>query len=163
MTENWFQLLDRYQFEGHLGLTPAFLLGALRNPIGAVLDAEQSFADFRTLLESMRDEQPMQNKVVKIFECNNLGQPIAALSTHGYGAVPIVGRDRASAQLFAWSQYTPNEQDHFLSLVETLWAHFDRPICEGRFSYRRATGAFEQFDEDDLAFIERALKEEGDC
>jgi hypothetical protein len=81
MSPKWAQLVDRYQIEGHVGLTPSFLVGALREPPGIVRNAADSFADLRGLLESMRDDRAPYGKVAKIFECPNLRQPVVALST----------------------------------------------------------------------------------
>lgn len=56
MEPRWLRLLKEYERKGRLGLTPSFLLGALRSPPGAVFDEERSLDNFRALLESMRDE-----------------------------------------------------------------------------------------------------------
>jgi hypothetical protein len=76
MKPRWAQLVDRWQVDGHVGLTPSLLVGALREPSGAVLDAPACFAELRTLLESMRDGRLQYGKVVKIFECQELRQPV---------------------------------------------------------------------------------------
>ena len=157
---SWALLIDQYKMDGHLGLTPTFLLGALRRPPGAVVDADQSFAEFERLLESMRDEQPVPNHVARIFECPNLHQPVVTLTVQWVSgrAVPIVGTDHPQATLFAYPKYCPDKEDRFRSLVTTLWTHFRQPICEGRFSYQRRMSTFEPFGKDDFAFIKRALQ-----
>ena len=46
----WARLLDQHQAEGHTGLTLSFLVGALREPPGVVLDADANLGEFRALL-----------------------------------------------------------------------------------------------------------------
>lgn len=100
----WARLLDQHQAEGHTGLTLSFLAGALREPPGAVLGAEVSLAAFRALLEAMTDEPAPDGRVVRIFECHNLMQPVAALSYPEYFGVAVVG-PTGSSRLYAWPQY----------------------------------------------------------
>jgi len=162
----WFRLLDQYRREGHFGLTPSFLVGALRTPPGAVLDEQTSLAEFRALLESMRDETP-SGFHVRIGECPRLRQPVAAafFGTTAAGnsslGEPISSREALPPKLYAWPQYFANESRDVQSLATALWGVFGTPICAGRFSYR--DGAFQPFDASDLEFIQRALKHEDDA
>jgi len=109
----WFRLLDQYRREGHFGLTPSFLVGALRTPPGAVLDEQTSLAEFRALLESMRDETP-SGFHVRIGECPRLRQPVAAafIGTPAPGdsslGEPIPPREGLPPKLYAWPQYFAN-------------------------------------------------------
>ena len=161
MNPQWARLVDRWQIEGHVGLTPSFLIGALREPRGVVLDAPISFAELRALLESMRDERLEYAKMVKIFECQNLRQPVAALSTDGSGTV-LRGHNHQS-QLYVWPWFEPERAVDFEWLLQALWCHFRISICSGRFSYDRRTGQFRAFDEADLQFIQRALENPDDA
>ncbi len=160
----WFRLLDQYQREGHFGLTPSFLVGALRTPPGAVLDLQTSLAEFRALLESMSDETPSRFHV-RIAQCPRLRQPIAALisTTAAAGSSlgePIATHGGLPPKLYAWPEYFADDSRDVGSLGRALWVVFGTPICEGRFSYR--DGAFQLFDASDLEFIQRALEREED-
>jgi hypothetical protein len=87
MQPKWFQLLYEQQYGhgitahgpasgGRVGLTPSFLVGAMRTPPGAVRNPATSRSELTTLLKSMRDS----GKLVCIAECNNLHQPITSLT-----------------------------------------------------------------------------------
>ena len=81
MALEWARLLQQQQDDGRLGLTPSFLVGALRRISGAILGTAPGRPEMRSLLEMMRDERAPGAKFVSIFECQNLLQPVAALST----------------------------------------------------------------------------------
>ncbi|MBI4591572.1 MAG: hypothetical protein HY725_22330 [Candidatus Rokubacteria bacterium] len=157
----WFRLLDQYRREGYFGLTPSFLVGALRNPPGAVLDEQTSLAEFRALLQAMMDETP-SGFLVRIAQCPRLRQPVAAalpgtptLANASLGEA-ISSRGGAASQLYVWPEYFSDESRGLESVTAALWKVFGRPTCEGRFSYRDA--AFQPLDADDLRFIRRAFE-----
>jgi hypothetical protein len=156
MRPKWARLIDRYKFEGHVGLTPSFLLGALREPPGAVVSQDRSFVELYALLQSMRDEARGAD-MARVFECQNIEQPIVTFSgeTNGY---PISGLVTADPILYVWPWTHPTGPIDFAWLFETLWQHFRDAINDGRFSYDRRTKRFVRFSDDDFAFIERALK-----
>ena len=94
MQPKWFQLLHEQQYgDGitavgpatgpRIGLTPSYLVGALRTPPGVVRSVTVSRAELSALLESMRDNA--SGKLVTISQCNNLQQPIASLSDGALG------------------------------------------------------------------------------
>lgn len=77
MALEWARLLQQQQADGKLGLTPSFLVGALRRVPGAVLGTTPGRPEMRALLDMMRDERaPPIAKSVSIFECQNILQPV---------------------------------------------------------------------------------------
>lgn len=159
----WFRLLNQYRREGHFGLTPSFLVGALRIPPGAVLDEQTSLAEFRALLQAMVNETP-SGFLVRIAQCPRLRQPVAAalsgtpaLADASLGEA-IAFHGGAASRLYVWPEYFSDESRGLESVTVALWRVFGRPICEGKFSYR--AGAFQPFDADDLWFIRRAFEAE---
>lgn len=162
MRPKWLRLIDAHQRKGGFGLTPPFLLGALRTPPGAVLDEPRTRAEFRELLESMRNETP-GGTIVRISECSRLRQPIAAV-VHGMAGglgESVVHADGSPSNLFAWPDYFVNESRNVESLTAALWKIMGPVMCEGRFSYRE--GAYQPFDVPDMQFIERALLHDDDA
>ena len=153
----WARLLQQQQNDGKLGLTPSFLVAALRRVPGAILGPVLGLQELRVLLEMMRDEREPHGKVVSIFECPSLLQPVATLSTSDAPGDPIEGRPGAPVKLYVWPWLPSKRPVDFDWLVQTLWAHFDDPISTGNFSYSRTTRRFRPFDKYDEDFIERAL------
>jgi hypothetical protein len=105
----------------------------------------------------MRDN--VSGKVVCIAECKNLHQPIISL-TEG-GALGHLGdavllSDGSRSKLYAWPHYFARVSRDVESLADELWNILEPSILGGRFSYRG--GTWQEFDEDDLAFIRRAFE-----
>jgi hypothetical protein len=131
VTPPWFRLLDRYRRDGHFGLTPSFLVGALRDQ-GDVSGGRASEEDLRHLLVSMRDETPA-GFTVRIAECDKLRQAVAAVLP-SVSLIRDAAGERVSATLYAWPQYFASESRTVESLLRGLWPTFGAPIQEGRFS-----------------------------
>jgi hypothetical protein len=162
MRPPWFKVLDRYRRDGHFGLTPSFLVGAVRTPVGDVSSDQSSMEDLRRLLTSMRDETP-PGFCVRLAECPSLHQPVAALLpsqsvVREAAGDAVIAPDAQGSTLYAWPRYFASEARTVESLVGGLWPTFGAAIRDGRFSWRR--GEFHPFDSDDLAFVQRALHEE---
>jgi len=166
MQSKWFQLLHEQKYGdgitahgaasgGRLGLTPSFLLGAMRTPVGAVRSLASSRGELTDLLESMRDN--VSGELVGIAECQSLHQPTIRLLGNGLGqgdAVPP--SDGSRSNLYAWPQYFARVSRDVESLADGLWSILEPSILGGRFSYRG--GTWQEFNEDDLAFIRRAFE-----
>ena len=155
----WARLLQQQQDDGKLGLTPSFLVGALRRVPGAVLGTAPGPPEMRALLEMMRDERAPGAKSVSIFECQNILQPVAALSSSDARGDAIRSPGGGAANLYVWPWLPSARPVDFDWLLQTLWAHFGDAIEAGHFSYVRATHSFSPFDKRDDDFIERALTE----
>lgn len=158
MQPKWFKLLYEQQYE-RVGLTPSFLLGAMRTPPGAVHDDNTSRRELSDLLKSMRDNA--SGKLVCIAECNSLHQPIASLTEGaalGHLGDAILLPDGLPSKLYAWPQYFAGASRDVESLVDGLWTILGSSIREGRFSYRG--GSWQQFNEQDLTFIRRAFEDD---
>lgn len=158
MALEWARLLQQQQDDGKLGLTPSFLVGALRRVPGAVLGTAPGRPEMRALLELMRDERAPGAKFVTIFECQNILQPVAALSSSDARGDAIRSPGGA-ANLYVWPWLPSARPVDFDWLLQTLWVHFGDAIETGRFSYIRATRSFGPFDKRDDDFIDRALIE----
>ena len=155
----WARLLQQQQDDGRLGLTPSFLVGALRRLPGAILGNDHGRSELSALLELMRDEREANGKVVSIFECQNIFQPVATLSTADAPGDPIEGPAGSPVRLYVWPWVPSRRPVDFDWLVHTLWAHFGNAISVGDFSYSRANRRFGPFDRYDEDFIERALSQ----
>lgn len=168
MQQKWFELLYEQKY-GHgitahgpasgnrVGLTPSFLLGAMRTPPGAGRDATPSRHELSALLESMRDSA--SKEVVCIARCNNIQQPLASLTggpALGHLGDAVLLADGSASKLYAWPEYFARASRDVESLADGLWKILESSICGGRFSYRG--GTWQEFDADDLAFIRRALE-----
>jgi hypothetical protein len=153
----WAKLLQLQQDDGRLGLTPSFLVGALRNRPGNALGCDPGRAELRVLLEMMRDDVATQLKVVTIFECQNIVQPVAALSTSQAPGDPIVSPTDGRARLFVWPWISARRPVDIDWLVDALWMHYGTAISTGHFSYSRALRTFHPFDRSDEEFIARAF------
>lgn len=157
MALEWARLLEQQQDDGRLGLTPSFLVGTLRRLPGSILGNVHGRSEVSALLELMRDERALNGKVVSIFECQNILQPVATLSTADAPGDPIESPAGGPVRLYT-SPWVPSRRPvDFDWLVVTLWAHFGEAISAGHFSYSRANRRFGPFDRDDEDFIARAL------
>lgn len=170
MQPKWFQMLYEQQYGhgitahgpasgGRVGLTPSFLVGAMRTPPGAVRNPASSRRELSALLESMRDN--VSGTLVCIAECNRLHQPIASLTEGaalGHLGDAILLSDGSPSKLYAWQQYFARASRDVESLADGLWNILGSSICEGRFSYRG--GTWQEFDEHDLAFIRQAFEKD---
>ncbi len=169
MQPKWFELLYEQQYGrgitahgtatgGRVGLTPSFLVGAMRTPPGAIHNVAISRVELSALLESMRDNA--SGKLVQIAECNYLHQPIASLTDGALGlgllGDPVLLPDGSPSKLYAWPQYFAGASRDVESLADGLWMILGLSICEGRFSYRG--GTWQEINGDDLALIDRAFK-----
>lgn len=157
MSLEWARLLQQQQDDGRLGLTPSFLVGALRKLPGRVLGIEPGRAELRLLLEMMRDEQAPGRKSVTVFECQNIFQPVAALSTTDAHGDPVVSPHQVRTGLYVWPWIDAKRPVDFDWLLEALWTHYGKHITSGDFSYSRATRRFGPFDKLDEDFIARAF------
>ena len=158
MALEWARLLQQQQDDGKLGLTPSFLVSALRRVPGGVLGTAPGRPEMRSLLEMMRDERAPGAKFVSIFECQNILQPVATLSTSDARGDAIQSPCGA-ANLYVWPWLPSARPVDFDWLLQTLWTHFGDAIEAGNFSYNRATRRFSPFDKRDDEFIERAVAE----
>ena len=159
MALEWARLLQQQQDDGKLGLTPSFLIGALRGRPGTILGMKLGFAELCVLMEMMRDEHAPEGKVVSIFECQRILQPVATLSTADQHGDPIESSAGGPVRLFVWPWISSSRPVDFGWLVKAIWDHFGSAISAGNFSYNPSTRQFGTFDKCDLDFIGRALVE----
>ena len=159
MAFEWARLLQQQQDDGKLGLTPSFLVGALRRVPGAVLGTAFGRPELRAVLEMMRDERAPSAKSVSIFECQNILQPVATLSSSDARGDAIQSPGGGAPNLYVWPWLRSARPVDFDWLLQTLWTHFGDAIEAGHFSYNRATRSFSPFDKRDDDFIGRALTE----
>ena len=171
MQSTWFKLLYEQQYRngitvrgpamgGRVGLTPSFLLGAIRALPGGNVAGNR--AELAALLESMMRDNG-SGRLVAISECANLKQPITSLTGGPVGLIgdPILLPDGSASKLYAWPHYFETSSHDIESLTEGLWKILGRSISEGLYSFR--DGTWKEFNGDDLAFIRRALKEMDDA
>jgi hypothetical protein len=133
MQQKWFELLYEPQ-DGHgitahgpasgnrVGLTPSFLVGAMRTPPGAGRDVTASHRELSALLESMRDN--VWGKLVCIKECNSIHQPIASLTEGaalGQLGDAVLLSDGSPSKLCASPHYSARASRDVESLADDLW------------------------------------------
>jgi hypothetical protein len=119
------KLLQQQQDDGKLGLTPSFLIGALRGLPGSILGAETGRPELLALLQMMRDEEAPKGRVVSIFECQNILQPVATLSSSEAPGDPIRSALSERPRLYAWPwlpSKRPVDFDWLLdAAVDEIW------------------------------------------
>lgn len=172
MKPKWFRLLEEQRYgrgltsqgpaaSPRLGLTVAFLVGALREPPGSELASEPTITELRDLLAPMMIPRSTSS-VVRIYECGTLGEPTACLSDSSSGSSgdSVALPDGSPSALFAWPQYFSNDSRDLESLSGCLWGLLNDKIRRQTFSFRQ--GSYQQFNEDDREFIARALARHDD-
>lgn len=158
MRPAWLKLLLLNNQRRRFGLTFPFLVGALREPPGAVSATEVAVGELKRLLESMRDDTP-ESHVIRIAECDRLHQPVAAPIPGmfnlgvGYAAIPSLKNGRVS--LYVSEQYLQGKRPSVETVSNSLWNLSAAAISERRFSFDR--GSFRVFDDWDLGLIRDAL------
>jgi hypothetical protein len=136
-------------------MTFPFIVGSLRTPVGAIEGAELSHKELRMLLKSMLDETP-EEYVLRISRCDHIDQPIVAPTPAMYRPQGIAIHSPAQARdtLFVDSEFLPGGDASLVTLTEKIWTECQRPICDGRFSFRR--GEYHPYDKDDLDTIQQS-------
>lgn len=156
------RLLRAQKRRGKFGLTPSFLLGALRTPIGDIRDIERSRTEFVSLMRSMTAS--VGEELIRIAECPRLGQPVAAAllgpASPSFG-VRVSLPAQVTSTLYVWTQYCDGKDD-LDSVSASLWRIFEAPVCAGNFSFSTKLNCYQAFDGADLKFIEEALAECGE-
>lgn len=162
MTERWFQLLSCWQDrEFRHSLTFPFLIGALRNPIGAVRGYENAgLGELKTLINSIRAHQATDH-VLHIYRCGDRDK-LVITRVRGTNpppyAIPISPATAgAKAVLFASldtkTDASPASPDSLL--ISAIWSECGVAVEQGLFSCRGRQ--FQPFNEDELKFIQRAV------
>jgi hypothetical protein len=156
MIPKWAVLLRRYRNEGHFGLTPSFLIGAMRRPVGAMAAEDVSLYELRSMLESMRNHTV--GTPVRILKCYLLEQPVAALDDRiSSDEEPILPISASEPRLFVARRYLSNGSRDLDGVLIALWNTFRQPMNDGRFSYRVDEEKFDMFNAADLALIRRSF------
>jgi hypothetical protein len=159
MSQPWVQLLRHQQRRHRLALTFPFLLGALRQPIGAPFESEQEArAALVSLLTCFQNEAP-DLSTTRIYTCPDLGQPVASIKTVSYHpSYARWGMSKPELEpLDVDPPYRPAQTPNVSVLAQLLWPHISEPVSESRFSYSRALKSYLHFDQSDLDFIAAAL------
>lgn len=156
MLPNWARVLRQHREEGKFGLTLSFLVGAIREPLGAVVAEDVSTREFLVILNSMRD--CALDLPVRVVKCVWLQQPVAALDTQvAADEIPILPADGSKPHLFVARRYLADGSPDVDTAFRNLWPIFRQPINEGKFSYSIENDEFQPFDVKDESFIRRAL------
>lgn len=160
MNPLWYHLLEEQTdglgvlaYDGppgpRIGLTPAFILGAIRSNDAEVPGRD----DLLALLESMRDTDT--GKGIRIAECPSIHQPRVSFapSINGYAGVAL---KRAGGPSFLWSvpQYFTDPASDIQGLTDGLWKLIGPHVSLGSFSYRARQ--WQPFNDIEQAFIQRA-------
>lgn len=168
MQPKWFRLLEEQRYgkglgpsgptnTHRLGLTVAFLIGALREPPGTKLDADSGVGEIRDLLRQMMTATDENASVVRIYECDKLHEPTACLSDIRSGSLGdvVLLPDRSPSRLYAWPQYFSDDSRDLESITQRLWGLLNEHLRKREFSHRH--GSYNELNDDDRAFIERAF------
>jgi len=172
MKPKWFLLLEEQRCgQGlgpsgpattqRLGLTVTFLIGALRQLPGGELASEPTVVEIRGLLAEMMI-QAADPSVVRIYECDKLREPTVCLSDSRSGSLgdSVVFPDGSSSRLHAWPQYFSGGPRDLESISQCLWGLLGEPLRRREFLHR--LGSYKEFNDDDCAFIARALARDDD-
>jgi hypothetical protein len=157
MNPRWFQLIHFCTTRRYEAVTFPFVLGALRDPVGSVLPAENSRIELHQLLQMLLDETP-SGYVLWIHRCGQIWQPVIVprLEDRFYG-VPVHSSVQTRDTLFVNDELFPVGKARSLgSLTEGLWEEFGDAISSGRFSIPADSRVYCPFSEDDLDIIEQS-------
>ena len=160
MITRWFQLLHFYHTREsgrrYFGMTFPFILGALREPIGATLSPEQSRLELHSLLRSMLDETPM-NYALGIVRCDHLKQPVVAPWDARYRLQGVAFRSLAQSRdtVFVSAEFLKKGPSIDL-LTHSLWKDFGEAVCGGRFSIPTDGRDYRPFTTEDRATIQQS-------
>lgn len=159
MSPPWIQLLRHQQRRHRLALTFPFLIGALRQPIGAPFECEQDAnAALVSLLGCFRNEAP-DLSTTRIYTCPDLGQPVASIRTVSYHAsYARWGMSKPEMEpLDVDPPFRPAQSSDPSAVAALLWSYISKPVLESKFSYSRALKSYLHFDQSDLDFVIAAL------
>lgn len=159
MSPPWLKLVRHHHRRRRLGLTLPFLVGALREPIGARFEnADEGYAALVSLLARFRDESP-ESEMARLFTCPELGQPVVSVvSTYYHPSYAAWGLSPPTrTPLSIDPPYRPERPDDLTAAAKLLWSVVSSAIEEGKFAYSRRTGAYREFAEGDRNFIVDAL------
>lgn len=167
MSEKWYRLLHEQKYGpgitakgpakgGRVGLTPAFVVGAIR--VSSGVDSPAGRADLLEMLESMANNT--EGTLVHIADCPDMHQPRASLTAGAIGHLgdPVKRSDGSNTNLYASPEYFARDSRDLESLTDGLWNILRQPISEGRYSWR----GWQEFDDDERRFIKRALEDVDD-
>lgn len=159
MTPPWLKLIRHHQRRHRLALTLPFLVGALRQPIGAQFEREQeAYAALVSLLTCFRDEV-LNTDAVRIHTCPDLDQPVASITSTRYRSsyAGWKASEPRRLPLDIDPLYRPDPPTDASAAARQLWPRVSSPILEARFSFSRAARSCRPFDENDRKFIVDAL------
>lgn len=160
MDNRWYRLLSYWQdHELNHSLTFSFLIGALRNPIGATKGHETSG---RTELEDLIDEirtHPVKDVVFHVYRCGDRNKlvitRIRGTQAPPYAAAIPPSSDDKTPVLFFSSCNSTNGRTGLDDLIEAIWDESGKAIEQGLFSCRGRI--FQYFDDDELRVIRAAF------
>jgi hypothetical protein len=163
MHPRWFQLIHFFcRARGFETLTFPFVIGALRDPVGLVIPAENSRRELRQLLQQMVDETP-GSYVLWIYRCGQLKQPVIRPRSEdrSYG-IPVHSSVQLRDTLFVSSEFFSGkaQAQSLDSLRDRLWEEFGGDVSDGKFSVPEHRRTYCSFSDDDLAAIEESRRHE---
>lgn len=157
MAERWYRLLSSWQDnEFRHSLTFPFIIGALRNPVGATEGYENAgLGELRTLVDDIRSHQAA-DYVLHIYHCGDRDKLVLA-RIRGFSAPPaavaIPSANSDKPTLFA--SCSLKKKEPVSSLIAAIWRESSSAVEKGLFSVRGRR--FQTFNDDELRFIYKAL------
>ena len=114
--------------------------------------------EFRQLLEALRTEVPA-DFVVRLAECDRLGQPVATpIRRENYWRADadrhFAKEEAGMPSLIVEPRPTYGVGEGFDALEAALWRLLQLPLQEGRLSYR--SGGYRALCDEDLEFVRAA-------
>jgi hypothetical protein len=153
----WLKLIRTHNKNGGHGLTLPFLVGALRNPVGTIIeDEKENIKDALSLLVSIRDETP-DTSYISLTVCPGLQQPVfhEGLNTPLDTTLTKVPKlDNIECCLYVSASILPNGKQSVEDLMDSLWQVSSAEIVGGKFSF--ANGNFMNFTDKDYQLIKDA-------
>lgn len=156
MVPSWFRLIHyfhtRPQGIRRYGVTLPFIIGALRDPIGAIQNHETSWSELLMLVRAMGEETP-EDYQIRISRCDHIGQPIVTPYTGIYqiSGIPIVSLTTSRHVVFVAEEFVRGSSTSLETLAARLWEECSGVIDSGRFSFR--SGDYRSYSDDDLQAI----------
>jgi hypothetical protein len=158
----WFRLL-RYRRKKGRGLSFPYIVGALREPIGASdSDEQRCFAEFEALVHSMA-QLASANYTVDVRPCYNGGvaKPIVALDIRELYPEWGDSVDPPETSFQVAEDYLPLGTPS-RDAAPHLWPHCKEQILSGNFSFDEKMGVYRPFDDEQRDDIIRALTHDDD-
>ena len=160
MRPEWFRVVLHYRETVRYAPTIPFVLGALRDPFGAVVeDEERCIDELRRLMQLIVEDTPGKC-VIQIHRCRQIEQPVLVPQQIGLYDIPgnpFESTAQVRVTVFVDDEFVEPGSNDLDPMVETLWEELGEALLGNRFSYDRKRMAYREYDDHDRQIIRDAL------